>query len=159
MPATIARFVTALIILNALFNIIAQWPALTASPLGVRNGFAYTPLDYAAERTAFIQQRVPRNASIGFLTDHPPGAFEASRAFYEARYALAPRLLEPFTPGKHVWVMGDFEQEAAGQALAQQFGLTLISPPNERVKLYMTPAKTAKTPDTDKILAQDGLAE
>ena len=55
--------------------------------------------------------------------------------------------------------MGDFEQEAAGQALAQQFGLILISPPNERVKLYMAPAKTAKTPDTDKILAQDGLAE
>lgn len=159
MPATIARFVTALVTLNALFTIITQWPALATSPFGLRSGLAYTPLDYAAERTAFIQQRVPRNASIGFLTDQPPGAFEASRAFYEARYALAPRLLEPFTPGKHVWVMGDFEQEAVGQALANQFGLTLISPPNERVKLYTAQLKASKTPDTDKILTQDGLAE
>ncbi|MCW1970869.1 MAG: hypothetical protein KIH69_022390, partial [Anaerolineae bacterium] len=136
MPSTVARFITAVIILNAFFSIITQWPNLSTSPLGLRTGLAYTPLDYASDRTAFIRQQVPPNASIGFITDLPPGAFEASRAFYEARYALAPRIIEPFTPGRHVWVLGDFEKEAAAPALAAQYNLTLVSPPGERVKLY-----------------------
>lgn len=156
MPSTVARFIIAVIILNALFSIITQWPNVSASPLGLRTGLAYTPLDYANDRTAFIRQQVPPNASIGFITDLPPGAFEASRAFYEARYALAPRIIEPFTPGRHVWVMGDFEQEAAASALAAQYNLTLVSPPSERVKLYTAQRRSeVSPPPTNAATTQD----
>jgi hypothetical protein len=86
-----------------------------------------------------VQEVVPQNAVMGYLTDAPPGSIVDSALLGGAEYALAPRLVIRDT--KHDWVLGNFTRPADFAAMGKNVGLRLERDFGNGVVLYRKEAQ------------------
>ena len=73
-------------------------------------------------RFEWIAGRVPPEERLGFLTDEPS---DPSGRYFDALYALAPRILSPGAGHRHV--VADVSDPAQVEALAARWGLRVVA--------------------------------
>jgi hypothetical protein len=93
-------------------------------------------VESALQRFAGAVDRLPRLATVGYISDLPVSSKDGTPAFLAAQYALAPRLLAPVEQTRPQQAVGNFSRPTDYAAAGAGAGYALEADLGNGVVLY-----------------------